>query len=121
MPSAIIVLMKTKSSKKKSNKLLRQVGLWATIWWGVSGLYLLLFVWLARNYVQNSPFAYQGSDFSTWHRALRETFAHRGSLQLLLIIVALGWIICGMAWLKALKQANISYRDGLKDLFLTIR
>lgn len=120
-PSGIIVLMKAKSTKKKSSKLLRQVGLWATIWWGVSGLYLVLFVWLARNYVQTSPFAYQGSDVSTWHGALRATFANHGVLQLLIVMIVLGWIIGGIVWLKALKQANISYRDGFKDLFLTIR
>jgi hypothetical protein len=115
------MLMKAKPPKKKSNKLLRQVGLWATIWWGVSGLYFVLFVWLARNYVQNSVFAYQGSDVSTWHGALRVTFNNHGVLQLLAVMIVLGWIVGGIAWLQALKQADISYRDGFKDLFLTIR
>lgn len=30
--------------------MLRYVGLWATVWWALSGLYIVYVVWAARNY-----------------------------------------------------------------------
>lgn len=114
--------MKAKSSKAKSLNLLRKVGLWATIWWGVSGLYMVLVVWLAKNYyVQKMNGGYQGGTLSAWNWAVDRAYVGHDILQWLITVIVLGWIIGGIAWLKALRQADISYSDGFKDLFLTLR
>jgi hypothetical protein len=115
-------MKKATPAKAKSDRLLRRVGLWATIWWAVSGLYIVLVVWLAKDYyVQRVNGGYRGSTFSTWNWALQEAYAKHNVLHWLITVIVLGWIIGGIVWLKALKQANISYCDGLKDLFLTLR
>src|SRR5690242_15066745 len=104
------------AKKLKNTKALKRVGLWATIWWAVSGLYLVLLVWQAQNY-------YLGFEFSVheWLSSCGMAFANSVTLQLLLYVIVLVWVVGGFVWLKALKQAKISYKDGFKDLFLTLR
>ena len=102
-------------AKKNSNQpaLLRLVGLWATIWWAVSCLYVLLVVWLAKNlYIDKSL---------SWGRALSHSFSVYKYLWLLLGTIMLGWVVLAVKWLKALDEAKISLKSGLKDLFFTLR
>jgi hypothetical protein len=114
--------MKAKSSKAESLSLLRRVGLWATIWWAVSGLYIVLVVWVAKDYyVQKINGGYQGATLSAWNWSVERAYSERDILRWLITAIVLGWIIGGIVWLKALKRANISYGDGFKDLFLTLR
>ena len=112
-----------KPIKTKSAKLLRQVGLWATIWWAVSGLYLVLVVWLAKDYYaqQTASSDYQSNGLNAWGRAIHQAYAGHSVLAWLAIGVVAGWAIGAIIWLKALKQAKLTYRDGLKDLFLSLR
>jgi len=109
-------------SKPAKSKLLKQVGLWATIWWACSGLYIAFVVWLAKDYyVQKIGGGYTGGALSAWAWSSGQAYSNHAILQWLLAIIVLGWIIGGLVWLKALKQTGISYRSGLKDLFLTLR
>lgn len=99
--------------KIKQSKLLRQVGLWATIWWAVSCLYVLLVFWQGKNlYID---------DLLPWNKALTQSFSAYTWLWWLLAIIIIVWIIGAFVWVKALKQSKISLQAGLKDLFLTLR
>ncbi len=91
---------------------MKQIGLWATIWWGVSGLYVVLLVWASRNnYVA----------LSSWKSAISSAYRNSSALQILLAAVVIGWLIGGWIWLRELKRQKISYKAAFKDLFLTIR
>lgn len=103
--------MIAKKSKTKSKKL-KQIGLWATIWWGVSGLYLVLLFWASRdNYVA----------LSSWKSAICRTYHDSDVLPALLGMIIVVWVIGGLVWLGELKRQKISYKAAFKDLFLTIR
>jgi len=75
------------------------VGVWATIWWGVTGLYIILLVWDTQ--LANS--------------------SHTPLLVSLALLVAAGWFIGAVVWVDELKRQKISYKLAFKDLFLTIR
>jgi hypothetical protein len=101
---------------------LRRIGLWATIWWGVSCGYLLLWVWLARNYyVLFSTSALHRSTYDAWKSALSIEHNHSTVLMVLRLLILFGWVIGFVLWFRALKKNKISYKVALKDLFLTIR
>ncbi len=103
--------MSAKKSKTKSKKL-KQIGLWATIWWGVSGVYLVLLVWASRNnYIA----------LSNWRSAISRTYYNSDVLPALLGFIVGVWVVGGVLWLRELKRQKISYKAAFKDLFLTIR
>lgn len=113
--------MKAKKTKAKS-KTLKQIGLWATIWWGVSGLYVLLWVWLSRsNFVNLSQSPRPDNALSRWQAAMSRTYQEKWILSALLAAIIIVWAIGGWVWLKELKRRKISYKAAFKDLFLTIR
>lgn len=113
--------MKTGKSKPKS-KTLKRIGLWATIWWGVSGAYVVLLVWASRNdYVAFSQQAVPASSLANWRSAIEGAYRSSDTLQILLVLIATVWVIGGWLWLRELKHRNISYKAAFKDLFLTIR
>lgn len=100
--------MKAKAAEER----LKKVGLWATILWAVSGLYVVIIVWVAKDYYIQQ---------SNWRTAISQAYADNPLLTFLGLLVVAGWIVCGVAWLGALKANKISRKTGLKDLFLTIR
>jgi hypothetical protein len=103
--------VKAKKSKAK-DKTLKQIGLWATIWWGVSGAYVVLLVWASRNnYVV----------LSNWWSAISRTYSDSNILPALLAVILFVWVVGGWVWLRELKHRKISYKAAFKDLFLTIR
>ena len=105
--------MKKKAGKAKSGQL-RLIGIWATTWWGISGLYLVLVAWLAKDFL-----SVHGN--IGWWLAIQQSFIQHPSLIWLLIFLVDGWLIGGVVWLRALKQAKISYSEAFRDLFLTLR
>ena len=105
--------MKKKAGKAKSGQL-RWIGIWATIWWGISGLYIVLVAWLAKDYL--SLFENIG-----WRLAIQEVFIQHPAVIWLLIFIVDMWLIGGVVWLRALKQAKISYKSAFRDLLLTLR
>jgi hypothetical protein len=113
-------MAKTRASKATSDQLLRRVGLWATIWWAVTGLYFVLVLWVAKDYyvTLGSSSVFNMQD---WRYAIQQAGQHFPFLAWLLIFIILVWVIGAFVWLTALKQAKITYKNGLKDLFLTIR
>lgn len=97
---------------------LRRIGFWATLWWAVSGGYVLLLVWESRNETAVSS---GSASLGNWLSAIGSTFAGSAALQILLATVILVWLIGGLVWLRELKRHKITYKTALKDLFLTIR
>ncbi len=113
---------------KTKNAALKRIGLWATIWWGVSCAYVLLLVLVARNnyYGAGTPdIPILGTSFAAlarwWGSAVRAAFDNSGALQGLLCLIAIVWIAVGWLWLKELRRQNIRYKAAFKDLFLTVR
>jgi len=98
------------------------IGRWATIWWGVSCGYVLLWVWLSRHFYVHSisPPAHT-SFFPAWRSALSLEYSDSAALQVLLFFILLIWVVLAISWLRALKRNKIPYKTALKDLFLTIR
>lgn len=88
-----------KAGKAKPHTRLWWIGLWATIWWAVSGLWVV------------GLFLYKYDSTLVTQDAL---------LDSAIVIVGV-WGIGALVWLDALKKAKISTKAGLKDLFLTIR
>jgi hypothetical protein len=112
--------MSVKRPKKGTN--LWRLGVWATIWWGVSCLYLLLVVWLAKDYY-TSNFDKVGSSsiFNGWITSISNVYNESSYLPCILLIIISVWVIGGAIWLQELKKAKISYKAAFKDMFLTIR
>lgn len=95
------------------------IGVWATIWWAVSGLYLALLVWMSQSYITIGEHV-RTSFVGAWSEAISKTFTQSTFLQLTLLFVIAIWIIGGLVWLYELRQQRMSYRAAFKDLFLTI-
>ncbi len=101
---------------------MQRIGLWATIWWGVSGLYVVLLFWVGRSdYVTISERAGSGSAISNWQSAISSAYSDSSVLPALLALIVIVWLIGGWVWLRELKRQKISYKAAFKDLFLTIR
>jgi hypothetical protein len=111
--------MTSYAKQRASVPALRRIGVWATWWWALSGAYMLASVWVAKDLYR----WHTGGGFSwhVWWFSYGEAFSDTAWLQLLLGIVAAGWLVGGGLWLRALQQHKISYRTALKDLFFTIR
>lgn len=91
----------------KTDSTLARIGFWATVWWAISCLYVLLVVWLAIIRIG-------GNGFSI-------VFDVYGYLYWLLAVIISVWAIGAVIWFRELKKAKVPYRVALKDLFLTIR
>jgi len=112
--------MKSKLASVKKGSALWWIGLWATVWWAVSGAYLVLIVWLAiDDYVALNPDTVLS--LSDWQLAIHQASEQNPFMNWLLLFIIFVWIIGGIMWLSALKKAKISYKEGFKDLFLTLR
>lgn len=98
------------------------IGFWATVWWGVTGLYCLLVVWMSKNYYAELSIA-DPSDkvLNNWKLAFGDAYSRNILLILLTTMIIAGWVLCANLWLKELKRQKISYKAGLKDLLFTIR
>lgn len=123
----MLMAKKAKSSKKnqyppaRGTKLWR-IGWWATAWWAISGLYLLLLIWLAKDlYLAKAGAFDTGADLGGWIDAISLTYHSSHNLQGLLLFIVFVWIIGGITWLSELKRHGVSYKAAFKDLFLTIR
>lgn len=101
-----------KAGKAPKGTPLWWIGMWATIWFGLSGLYLVLLIWVATDYYTAGI---------SWVEAVKEAYAQYSILTLLVSIIITGWIIGAIVWLRALKKAKISRKAGLKDILLTVR
>jgi hypothetical protein len=110
-----------KAGRAQPKTALWWVGIWATIWWGVSCAYPLLLIWLARSYYVHLPEAKSQGFASDWAHAIGDTFGRYSFLWPLLIAVVAVWLVGGAIWLRELKRAKITYKSAFKDLFLTIR
>ena len=99
---------------------LRRIGLLATIWWGMSGLVLLTWVWWSQIwYIRFDKL--QENAFMKWRAALRTEYRTNYMIRYLWVVILFGWIIIAIMWLRSLKRNKISLKVALKDLFLTIR
>lgn len=76
-------------------------------------------VWQSRDYFINNPG--NPSLLENLAQSIKSASQTSSFLQILLLVIIVGWIVCGTIWLKALKQQKVSYKVALKDLFLTIR
>lgn len=111
-----------KTAYKRRGTKLWGIGWWATAWWAVSGLYLLLLVWMAKDiYVEKAGATGSGVSIGTWLDAISLTYHSSHNLQGLFLFIMLVWIIGSVTWLAELKRHGISYKAAFKDLFLTIR
>lgn len=106
-------------NKYKTDNQLRFIGEWATVWWALSGLFLVILI--VQMIVVYGDFQTMHSASPSWWYTFIHTFKDHLYIYLLAIIVFIGWVLCGIAWVRALREAKISYKDGLRDLFLTIR
>jgi hypothetical protein len=114
--------MMSYATLRQQSASLRRFGTWSTWWWGISWAYFLGLVWLTRdNYTARSVDIDRSFSVTAWISAVQETFEYSTTLQALFGLIALGWIIGGLLWLRTLKRHHISYKTALKDLFLTVR
>ncbi len=112
-------MSKRKLGKAKPKTTLWYIGFWATIWWGVSGIYLVLLLWLSRNnYIYSSM---NNSFLSAWKGAIKETYTTSSLLPGLLSLIIIVWAVGAIIWIIELKRQKIKYKTAFKDLFLTIR
>lgn len=112
--------MQSKLAKPKHKTLLWWVGVWATIWWAVSGFYIVLVIWVAKDFYiekSNDNVFYK----QDWSYAISQSISNKTYLAWLFFAIILGWLILALFWFRALRLRRISFRAGLKDLFLTIR
>ncbi len=110
--------MTTKSTKRAK---LGWIGVWATVWWGISCAYVLLLVWSGKDYYVAAGNGGSIASLAGWRSAIGSAYRGSSWLPVLLVLIVVVWIIGGWLWLRELKHQNVSYRAGLKDLFLTIR
>lgn len=118
--------MVANKNKKPARAKLGWIGVWATVWWGVSCFYVLLLFWIARhNYGRYLGLPSLDDSLSStahwWSMALRDTYHSYVELQILLVFIVVIWVIGGYFWLQALRRQKVGYKAGFKDLFLTIR
>lgn len=113
---------KRSAGKAKPKTALWWIGLWATIWWGVTCGFVLVLFWRAKDYYLSAAAATPTAQFfSTWRTALAHSYHGSRLLPSFLMVIIAIWIAGGLLWLRALKIQNIGYRSAFKDLFLTIR
>lgn len=115
--------MASKNTKKTAKRArLGWIGVWATIWWGVSCFYLVLLVWAGKDrYATLSSSPDSGSSLSNWQSALSGAYRDSDFLPALLALIVVVWVIGGWLWLREVRRQNVGYGAAFKDLFLTIR
>jgi hypothetical protein len=110
------------AKRTKAKTALRRVGIWATIWWGISGAYVVLLAWMSKgSYVDISTGFGSNDFFSDWQSAISDTYSNYSFLPGLLAFILIVWAAGGWIWLRELKRQKISYKAAFKDLFLTLR
>ncbi|MBA2279478.1 hypothetical protein H0V99_03520 [Candidatus Saccharibacteria bacterium] len=115
-------MTKYTNKKLKPSPGLRRIGLWATWWWTISWVYLLLLVWQSRDFYVNRAATISSTGFfSDWLASMNSTYRSSALLPSLLALIIIVWAIGGWMWLRELKRSNNSFVVGLKDLFFTIR
>jgi hypothetical protein len=106
-------MAKRKPTQPRRGDTMWWIGVWATIWWAVSGLYFVWWFWLAKaDYAQFSD---------GWWSALNSSYASSPLLGQALAIILLIWIAGAAIWFRELKRLKISYASALRELFFTIR
>lgn len=119
-PAEYTVLMARKPMKKRQNKTMKWIGIWATVWWAITGLYLVLLFWAAKDiYVDVAAHA-PDNYLANWASALGTAY-NNASMMLLLAFIAFIWLIGGLIWLRELKRQGISYAKAFWELFFTIK
>ena len=105
----------------KQSPSLNRIGLWATIWWGVSCLYPFWLVLSARSVYIAQASAHAGGRLNDWAWAVSKTWGEHGYFAWALVAVIAVWLVTAAWWLRAVKRAGNSYAVAFRDLFLTIR
>lgn len=114
--------MSKKTLKAKPGTMLAKIGLWATIWWAVSGVYLVLLVWQSRDAYSYISTGDNSNGFvADWWTAMGEAYAAYDILQILPMAIFAVWLVGGAIWAGELKRQKISFEAAFKDLFLTLR
>jgi hypothetical protein len=112
-------MAKQNSHPKRTSDIMRMIGLWATFWWGISGLFVVLLVWSAQyTYIEYAP---SGNHVAIWIESIKSTYVKDPTMQLLSALIVSVWVLGGIVWLHELKRLRITYTAAFKDLFLTIR
>jgi hypothetical protein len=108
--------------KAKPKTVLWWIGLWATLWWAVSGLFVAWLFWESRGlYVSETLNSKVVCSRFKWSTAIWHTYTSSRSLEILSILIIIVWIVGFFVWLQELKRKKISLKEAFKDLFLTIR
>lgn len=111
-----------KYQKTKPKTALWWVGVWATLWWGISCLYLALLVWTARyRFVALSDSATSAGFWRDWGSAISQQYQQQQILRFGLAFIIVGWLFGAAVWMRELKTQKLSRKAAFKDLFLTIR
>jgi hypothetical protein len=111
-----------RAGKARFRTTLWWIGLFATLWWAVTCLFVVLIIWQSRYlYVQYSVTNPHELFPTEWIVAIKNTYKASGFLDILLLAIVVGWLAGGFLWLHELKRQSIPYRAALKDLFATIR
>jgi len=95
---------------------LRKIGTWATWWWAVSGVYVVILVWQARDY-----YLARGFSWSDWVAAAQGALMASPFMLAVLMAILVVWLAGAVIWFRELKRHHIRYSEALKDLFLTVR
>jgi hypothetical protein len=111
-----------KLQKAKPKTVLWWVGFWATLWWGLSCIFVVILIWQSRTYYADQSILQAHSNFfGGWQHAISYTYKRTNWLEWLLTVIICVWLAGGLVWLAAVKRQKVSYRPALKDLFLTLR
>jgi hypothetical protein len=114
--------MKRHAGKAESKTALWFIGVWATVWWGLSFGYFLVLVWESRTlYVNLANSSNSTHFFEHWAQAIKAVYSTSFWWPTTLAIIVVVWLLGSWFWLRELKRQHISYADGFKDLLLTIR
>jgi hypothetical protein len=115
-------MVKKAAGKAKPKTKLWRIGWWATLWWAITGLYLVWLIWLSRNTFALKQVSDSSSGFiSNILDSMGNQLTHTPYLIVTLVLIVIVWIIGGVVWLIELNKNNVSYSSAFKDLFLTIR
>jgi hypothetical protein len=98
-----------------------KIGVWATIWWAATCSYILLAVWMGKDYYVKYADVWSGGTISDWSSAIGNAWNHSATLPVLLLVLALGWVVGAVLWRAELRRQKISYKSALEDVFLTLR
>lgn len=112
--------MPKKAKKTHQSKTMKWIGIWATVWWAVTGLYLVLLFWAAKDIYVNLASSAPDDYLANWISALGNAYSDSG-MMLLLAFIAFVWLIGGLVWLGEIKRQRVSYTTAFWELFFTIK